>query len=208
VLDKEPHGSVDLAKGLIASCNAYFAQLGTYLVGAEPLLRAADFFGIHVASPNTVAQLKDALPQASYGQGQVVASPLQMARVAGTIGNRGRILPVRTMLGDLDGKAKPCLTEDQASRLSGYMRRVVTEGTGREANRSAMPVAGKTGTAELNNQPAHAWFVGFTPYGSASRKKIAFSIIIENGRYGGRAAAPAAAEIANGAAELGLIGRE
>ena len=34
LFDKEPHGSVDLAKGLIFSCNAYFAQLGTYLVGA------------------------------------------------------------------------------------------------------------------------------------------------------------------------------
>jgi penicillin-binding protein A len=208
VLDKEPHGSVDLAKGLIASCNAYFAQLGTYVVGAEPLLRTADLFGIHVASPNTPAQLKDALPQASYGQGQVVASPLQMARVAGAIGNRGKILPARIILGDLDGKAKSCLTEDQATRLSGYMRRVVTEGTGREANKSATPVAGKTGTAELNNQPAHAWFVGFAPYGTASRKKIAFSILIENGRYGGRAAAPAAAEITGSAAELGLIGRE
>ncbi len=208
VMDKEPHGNVDMAKGLIASCNAYFAQLGTYLVGAEPLLRTADLFGIHVAAPNTVAQLKDALPQAAYGQGQVVASPLQMARVAGTIGNRGNLLPVRIVLGDADAKAKSCLTEDQASRLSGYMRRVVTEGTGREAGKSSIPVAGKTGTAELNNQPAHAWFVGFAPYGSAARKKIAFSILIENGRYGGRAAAPAAAEIANGAAEIGLIGRE
>jgi cell division protein FtsI/penicillin-binding protein 2 len=131
-----------------------------------------------------------------------------MARVAGTIGNRGKILPVRIVLGDPDAKAKSCLTEDQANRLSGYMRRVVTEGTGREASKSGIPIAGKTGTAELNNQPAHAWFIGFAPYGSAARKKIAFSILIENGRYGGRAAAPAAAEIADGAAELGLIGRE
>ena len=207
VLDHEPHGSVDLAKGLILSCNAYFAQLGTYLVGPQPLLQTAELFGIRVASPNTVAQLKDALPQASYGQGQVVASPLQMARVAGSVGNHGQVLPARILLGDTVPAAKPCLTKDQAARLSEYLRRVVTEGTGREANRSSVAVAGKTGTAELQDQPAHAWFVGFAPYGSGA-KKIAFAILIENGRYGGRTAAPAAAEIAAAAAELGLIGRE
>jgi cell division protein FtsI/penicillin-binding protein 2/cell division protein FtsW (lipid II flippase) len=208
VLDKEPHGSVDMSKGLAVSCNAYFAQLGTYLVGAQRLLSAADLFGIDVASPNSASQLQDALPQASYGQGQVVASPLQMARVAGAIGNQGQILPGRIVLGDLDVKSKSCLTEEQAARLAGYLRRVVTEGTGREASRASVPVAGKTGTAELSNQPAHAWFVGFAPYGAGSRKKIAFAILIENGRYGGRAAAPAAAEIADAAGELGLIGRE
>ncbi len=207
VLDKEPHGSVDLSKGLAVSCNAYFAQLGTYLVGPEELLRTADLFGIRVASPNTAGQLKDALPQASYGQGQVVASPLQMARVVGSIGNQGQVVAGRISLSDAVMAAKPCLSADQAARLAQYLRRAVTEGTGREANRAGVPVAGKTGTAELQNQPAHAWFVGFAPYGS-SAKKIAFSILIENGRYGGRAAAPAGAEIADAAAELGLIGRE
>jgi cell division protein FtsI/penicillin-binding protein 2/cell division protein FtsW (lipid II flippase) len=207
VLDRAPHGTVDMARGLIFSCNAYFAQLGTYVVGAPALLQAADLFGIKAASPDTASQLKDALPQASYGQGQVVASPLQMARVAGAIGNRGRILPGRIVLGEPLPDATSCLAAEQAAKLSGFMRRVVTEGTGREANRSSVPIAGKTGTAELSNQPSHAWFVGFAPYGSGA-KKIAFAILIENGRYGGRAAAPAAADIADAAADLGLIGRE
>ena len=207
VLDKQPHGSVDMAKGLIVSCNAYFAQLGTLQVGPQALLHAADLFGIRVASPNTVSQLKDALPQASYGQGQVVASPLQMARVAGSIGSQGRVFPGRLVVGEPVAAPKICLTPDKAAELSQWMRRVVTEGTGREAGRAAVPIAGKTGTAELRNRPAHAWFVGFAPYGSKSRK-VAFAVLIENGRYGGRAAAPAAAEIANAAAELGLISKE
>jgi len=196
-----------MAKGLVVSCNAYFAQLGTYLVGSQALLKTADIFGIKVASPNTVERLQDALPQASYGQGEVVVSPLQMARVAGAIGNQGRVLPSRIVLEDTAPAAKTCLPADRAMMLAQYLRRAVTEGTGREANRAAAAIAGKTGTAELKDKPAHAWFVGFAPYGSGA-KKIAFAILIENGRYGGRIAAPAAADLVDAAAELGLIRRE
>jgi cell division protein FtsW (lipid II flippase) len=207
ILDKVPHGSVDLAKGLIHSCNAYFAQLGTYLVGAQDLLRSADMFGIKVASPNTADQLKDALPQASYGQGQVIASPLQMARVVAAVSNHGQVMPNGVVIGESLPAAKSCLTADQAKMLSQFLRRVVTEGTGREAKNAVVPIAGKTGTAELQNKPAHAWFIGFAPYGSGE-KRIAFAVLIENGRYGGQVAAPAAAEIVNAAAELGLFRRE
>jgi cell division protein FtsI/penicillin-binding protein 2/cell division protein FtsW (lipid II flippase) len=205
VLDKEPHGKVDISRGLIHSCNAFFAQLGAYVVGSEKLLQTAEIFGIRVASPNTAAQLKDSLPQASYGQGQVVASPIQMARVAGAIADQGLVMPARFLTGEAPVSAKTVLPSNQASELSQYMRRVVTEGTGREAGGAQVAIAGKTGTAELRDKPAHAWFVGFAPYGSSGTKKIAFAVLIENGRYGGRIAAPAAAEIVNAAVELGLL---
>ena len=81
---------------------------------------------------------------------------------------------------------------------------VVERGTAITLSKSAYKIAGKTGTAELRDKPAHAWFVGFAPYGARARK-IAFAVLIENGRYGGRVAAPAAADIADAAAELGLI---
>jgi peptidoglycan glycosyltransferase len=84
------------------------------------------------------------------------------------------------------------------------MREVVTNGTGRRAAGAAVPIAGKTGTAELADAPSHAWFIGFAPYGGTQRK-IAFAVLVENGVYGGTAAAPAAAEIVNAAAKLGLI---
>jgi peptidoglycan glycosyltransferase len=104
------------------------------------------------------------------------------------------------------------LPAEQAATLAKFMREVVTSGTGRRAAAS-VPMAGKTGTAELQDADSHAWFIGFAPYGAASSKpgttpahhQIAFSVLVENGVYGGTAAAPAAAEIVNAAAKLGLL---
>jgi cell division protein FtsW (lipid II flippase) len=204
--DRAPHGTVNMERGIVVSCNAYFAQLGTYDVGAEPLLETAGLLGISVASPATAAQLRQALPQASYGQGQVVASPFQMARVAATVATGGAMPQGRWITDETNSRIAPpqlVLTADAAATLAKYMREVVTGGTGRQAETS-VPIAGKTGTAELASAPSHAWFIGFAPYG-ASPRKIAFSVLVENGVYGGAAAAPAAAEIVQAALQLGLI---
>src|SRR5208337_2179381 len=75
IKDTQPHGSLDMAKGITVSCNAYFAQLGAESVGAQSLYDTASKLGISVARPNTPEQLKQFLAQASYGQGQVVVSP-------------------------------------------------------------------------------------------------------------------------------------
>jgi peptidoglycan glycosyltransferase len=95
------------------------------------------------------------------------------------------------------------LPPDAAATLGRFMREVVTGGTGRRGA-ATVAVAGKTGTAELADAPSHAWFIGFAPYGGAARK-IAFSVLVENGVYGGTAAAPAASEIVNLAVKMGLI---
>jgi peptidoglycan glycosyltransferase len=95
------------------------------------------------------------------------------------------------------------LDPSAAQTLGKFMREVVTSGTGRRAAAS-VPIAGKTGTAELADAPSHAWFIGYAPYGAGARK-IAFSVLVENGVYGGTAAAPAGAEIVDAAAKLGLI---
>ena len=58
VQDKTPHGTLDLERGLVVSCNAYFAQLGTYDVGADALHDTATLLGIAAASPDTAAELK------------------------------------------------------------------------------------------------------------------------------------------------------
>jgi peptidoglycan glycosyltransferase len=83
------------------------------------------------------------------------------------------------------------------------MRDVVRDGTGRSLRASAGAIAGKTGTAELSGAPSHSWFIGFAPYGAASRR-VAVAVVLENDGYGGAAAAPAAGEIIEAAAALGL----
>jgi cell division protein FtsI/penicillin-binding protein 2 len=207
VEDQSPHGTVNMEHGIVVSCNAYFAQLGAYDVGAETLFDTANLLGIATASPNTAAQLKQSLPQSSYGQGQVVSSPFQLARVAATVANGGAMPLGRWITDETNTRVGPgvvVLPAPAAQTLAKFMREVVTSGTGRRAAGASAPIAGKTGTAELANAPSHAWFIGFAPYGGGARK-IAFSVLVENGVYGGATAAPAGAEIVNAAVKLGLI---
>ncbi len=206
IQDQSPHGKLDLERGLVVSCNAYFAQLGTYDVGADALWTTGSALGIATAWPNRADQLKKSLPQSSYGQGQVVASPFQMARVAATVANGGAMPQGRWITDENNTRTtepREVLSADAATLLGRFMREVVTAGTGRRAA-AVVPVAGKTGTAELADAPSHAWFIGFAPYGTGSRK-IAFAVLVENGVYGGTNAAPAAAEIVNAAVKLGLV---
>jgi cell division protein FtsW (lipid II flippase)/cell division protein FtsI/penicillin-binding protein 2 len=206
IQDTVPHGTVDLEKGIVVSCNAFFAQLGAYDVGAETLWTTAGLLGVAAASPNTADQLKKSLPQASYGQGQVLATPFQMARVAATVANGGSMPQGRWITDETNtrnGAAQTVLAADAAATLGKFMREAVTQGTGRKAATTIVPLAGKTGTAELADAPSHAWFIGFAPYGTGTRK-IAVAVLVENGVYGGTNAAPAAAEIVNAAAKLGF----
>jgi cell division protein FtsW (lipid II flippase) len=208
--DTAPHGIVDLQKGIAVSCNAYFAQLGTYDVGPGPLLETAKKLGITVAVPNTPEQLKKALPQSSYGQGQVTATPFQMARVAATVAGGGAMPQGRWVIDESNlRKAAPeaILTGPSVHLISQAMRRVVTAGTAAAYLAGVQPaIAGKTGTAEVQDKKSHSWFIGYAPY-EAAGKKIAVSVIIEHGGYGGRLAAPAAGEIVRTAAGLGLLGQ-
>jgi peptidoglycan glycosyltransferase len=206
VKDTAPHGALSMRGAIAVSCNAYFAQLGTYKVGPEALLDTATRLGISVANPADVKTLRAEMPQTSYGQGQVVASPFQMARVAATVA-RGGSMPFGRWVTDQSNprqdQPQAILDTKLSSQVGDYMRGVVTSGTGRSANLADIPMAGKTGTAEVERAPSHAWFIGFAPYGGSH--KLAFSVLIENGQYGGTAAAPLAAEVMKAAKGLGYL---
>jgi cell division protein FtsI/penicillin-binding protein 2 len=70
---------------------------------------------------------------------------------------------------------------------------------------AAVAIAGKTGTAQLDQGMPHAWFTGFAPYGEGAARRVAFAVLVEHGGYGGRVAAPIAREIVEAAKELGLL---
>lgn len=207
-----PHGQVDMEKGIGQSCNAYFAQLGTYEVGPELLLETAKLMDITVAVPNTPEETAKSLPQASYGQGEVTATPFKMARVAATVANGGVMPYGRWVIDDSNRrKEQPVeiLTGPPIGIIQRAMRRVTTTGTAKFLADVQPAIAGKTGTAEVQGKLSHSWFVGFAPYGAPEgSRRIAVAVIVEHGGYGGRLAAPAAGEILRAAAELGLTRSE
>jgi peptidoglycan glycosyltransferase len=202
---------VDLHKGLVVSCNAYFAQLAVR-VGPQAIAETAAATGIRVALDPLPLHLKQTLPYAGYGQGEVVASPLRMARVAGAIATDGmlrdttvlRVNDVSQTAARGSGAGVRWLTAEQASYLATTMRDVVREGTGRVLASHRVEIAGKTGTAEASSGPSHSWFVGFAPYATRGRR-IAFATIVENAGYGSRVAAPLAGDVVSAAVIAGVI---
>ncbi|MBV9158060.1 MAG: FtsW/RodA/SpoVE family cell cycle protein [Acidobacteriaceae bacterium] len=200
------HGTLNMANAIRVSCNAYFAQLGVYNVGAKALLETADLLGIPAGE---LAQIRKMMPFAAYGQGPVLITPFKMARVAATIAAGGRMPEGRWVSDASNGRTAapiPVLASDSALFLQRAMRSVVTGGTARSAMTGmTIDVAGKTGTAQLDAGDPHSWFAGFAPYEAEPGKQIAFAIVVEHGGYGALFAAPAAREIVEAAQQLGII---
>jgi len=99
------------------------------------------------------------------------------------------------------------LSDDSLERVREGMRLVVStrKGTGRRAAIDDIPIAGKTGTAEVGGgNPDHAWFVGFVP---ADAPRYAFVVVLERGGSGGRDAAPLAKSFIEAMADTGLLRR-
>jgi cell division protein FtsI/penicillin-binding protein 2/cell division protein FtsW (lipid II flippase) len=202
------HGTIDMERAITVSCNAYFAQLGVHDVGSQSLSETAGQMGI---STGELPALRRALPFAAYGQGEVLITPFKMARVAATIAAGGRMPQGRWLTDDSNSRTDPALQivpHAQAAFLAGAMRRVVTEGTARNAMAGAeIAFAGKTGTAQLDEGQPHSWFTGFAPYDGDPHKRLAFAVLVEHGGYGARVAAPIAREVVEAAKQLGLLER-
>jgi hypothetical protein len=205
------------------SCNADFAPLGPK-IGNDELVEVAERFGFN--SPPTlyasrfVAQVKPEestipteigdeldLGVSAIGQGEVLATPLQMATVAQTIANDGVREPTSIVANEkLRPEARPVrvMSKKIANELTELMVGVVTGGTGTAGAIPEAQVAGKTGTAELGPRPGEessehpqqrkdAWFAAFAP---AEKAKLAIGVLlIEAEAAGGEVAAPAAAQV-------------
>jgi cell division protein FtsW (lipid II flippase) len=205
VSDTHAHGTISMRDGLVHSCNAYFAQLAVS-IGPAALKETAERLGISVSPGGDADRLRATLPQAGYGQGDVLATPLEMARVASMFADGGLFRAARWRLSPASSdpsKPERVLPQEDADLVGLYLRDAVLAGTGRSLRNNPGRIAGKTGTAEVAGAASHSWFVGFAPYGPAARR-IAFAVIIEHAGYGGSAAAPVAGEIVDAAVALGL----
>ena len=124
----------------------------------------------------------------AIGQGEVNATPLQIANLAATIANRGYYyVPhvVRKVQGEpLDTvftrKHMSKASREAYETIVEGMRSAVERGTCRSANRSDYEVCGKTGTAQ-NRGHDHSVFMGFAPM---NNPKIAVAVYVENGGWG------------------------
>ena len=141
-------------------------------------------------------------------EGEIRASPMQMALVAAAIGNRGRLMKPRLTDSVVrkDGRVKERVQPDLqsqvvkpevADQLAQMMARVVEEGTGTAAALSGVEVAGKTGTAEVgaNREFTQPWFIAFAP---TEDPQIAIAVTVERqpaGSQGGTVAAPIASSV-------------
>ena len=129
-------------------------------------------------------------PSRGFGQGQVIATPLQMAMVSAGIANEGVVMNPRMVdrvIGpDLavqqtfdDTEFGRALDADIAREMVTLMVRNVSDGAASGARIEGVDVAGKTGTAENGErEPYTLWFTGFAP---ADNPQVAVAVVVENG---------------------------
>ncbi len=216
---------------LTNSVNTYFAQVGERL-GADTLLEYMRRFGFEedpkVQQPadrmapsgvyNADGKLVDEgfdVGRVAIGQGgeegQIRATAFQMAEVAATIANGGKLMKPTLIqeIKDPEGRTtdelspdvqSDVVSEDTAAQLTQMMTSVVDEGTaaGLAGDLGGTTFAGKTGTAELDieNDIAQPWFIAFAP---VDDPQIAVAATIEEcqGCFGGDTAGPIATAVMN-----------
>jgi peptidoglycan glycosyltransferase len=191
-------GQATLEDALKRSCNAAFGKVGLEL-GAKALREQAEKFGFNRAFDVPIITARSRFPQSpdapqtaqsAIGQFDVRATPLQMAMVAATIGNRGVLMSpflvreVRAPDLSVLNRTRPhelgqAISAQTADTLAQMMVTVVEQGTGSNAQIPGVSVGGKTGTAQQDkNRKPHAWFVSLAPINDP---KVAVAVVLEDG---------------------------
>ncbi|MFW6390037.1 MAG: penicillin-binding transpeptidase domain-containing protein [Halanaerobiales bacterium] len=203
-----------LKDALINSINTTMARVGLKL-GKDRLIKYAERYGFNKKNKFIVPVKKSSignihtdieLAWSAVGQAQVVVTPMQMAKVIAVVAADGKnITPYiisKKISFKKDGVVKnikiphdtgayadsQVIKRETAQQLKNILIKVVEDGTGEKADIPGITVAGKTGTAEVNNKDnSHAWFISFAP---ADKPEIAAAVFCENGGVGGNVSAP------------------
>ena len=125
----------------------------------------------------------------SIGQGEILATPLQIANLCATIANRGWFITPHVVKEIQDtvipalyrDRRYPTIEREHFVDVAEGMRMAVTGGTCRLANLPGIEVCGKTGTAQNPHGKDHSAFIGFAPYNDP---KIAICVYVENAGFG------------------------
>ena len=220
----EEFGNISLLDGLVHSVNSVFCNVGKAL-GAKRILETAKRFGFYERPP-LETPIEERLPSGLYdkgrlyypkrdsdvdpgrmafGQERMLVTPLQMAMVAGTIGNGGRLMEPHAVAkivspgGRVILRQKPvfirqAVSEKTAHEVAAMMRQVVLRGTGTAAQIPGYSVGGKTGTGETGVPGSNTtWFICFVGKDETSPPTLAVAVVLQNqAGVGGTTAAPIA----------------
>ncbi|MGJ0390053.1 peptidoglycan D,D-transpeptidase FtsI family protein [Microbacterium sp. CGR1] len=189
--------TVTISEAIRLSCNIPMAELAVEL-GDDAIREMAEKFGFNKSFSTPLESTPSSYPRAlddaqtaltGFGQGQVTATPLQIAMVAAGIANDGVVMNPRlvdTVIGnDLsvvraydDSEFGRAFDGTIADQITASMVASVSNGAAQGARIDGVDVAGKTGTTENGNKPYTLWFTGFAP---ANDPEVAVAVLVEDG---------------------------
>jgi penicillin-binding protein 2 len=216
--DHEEHGNINFLDAIAQSCNVVFWTVSRP-VGPDHLAEYARMYGLGEAtgidlpqeSPGVIpdpewkkrtygeAWFEGDTLNTAVGQGYVLATPLQVARMIAAVANGGELVTphvvseVRTPAGRVITRIAPPpggrlrLSAQTMAVLQAGLAAVVTRGTASSIQIPGLAVAGKTGTAESTHGKPYAWFAGYAP---AQAPQLVVVAMVENAGYGAEFAAP------------------
>lgn len=207
---RDGHGSENVVRGLRDSCDVFFYQTGLR-TGIDNLVKWGAIFGVgvptgidlpgeargNIAGPAwKMERLRERwypgdTANYSIGQGFLLLTPIQLARIYAAIANGGNLVAPRLLKGETKTTSMK-LPEGPLSIVREGIEEVVLRGTGRRAGQYGVSVAGKTGTAQNPHGEDHAWFVGYAPVEDPRFVAVA---LVEGGLHGSSAAGPIVGEL-------------